>query len=135
MSEKSHTWVKRARYILSFCGLVSIISGFVVAFFLYISLDDQVLQNGEIFYIALATIFVLCLGFIFGFINLFIGRELVKKHRWAWIGGIILGVIYLLSIFFPVGGILLYSLFRAKALFEIKEAAGSQSVSDTSRDD
>lgn len=115
-------WVKIARYILNFCVLSSFLAGLLGALMFYIAYDEVNLQKGELIYIIFTGVFLIVLGLGFGFLNLVVSRGLAKGDRWAWTGGVILGVMYLTSLFFPIGAFLLFSLFRAKKLFGLKES-------------
>jgi hypothetical protein len=61
---------------------------------------------------------LLCCG-AFAAANFAVAAGLARGARWAWIGGLVLGGLYLPSACFPFGGALFYALLQpgARALF------------------
>ena len=119
MSTGSEQWIDYARYTRYFCGACYFLLAFLgFPMFFGIGMADGMRDEEALIFGAIFGVLMFGICAVVGVLNFVIANGLSKRRKWAWIGGIACGVLYLGSACFPFGAILLYAMFQNQKAFE-----------------
>lgn len=121
MNTNSEKWIDYARYSLYFCGACYFLLALLGApMFFGIALSDGMQEEEAIVFGLIFGVFMFVICAAVGVMNILVANNLAKRKKWAWIGGIAFGVLYVGSACFPFGALLLYAMFQNQQAFETK---------------
>lgn len=122
MSDQIEKWIDYARYTLIFCWVCYVFLAFLGFPIAYLAtLEDRTLSDDEkLLFIGILGGLLFVISIIIGVLNFAVSDGLKKRRKWAWIGGLILGILYVPSACLPFGGVILYAMIKNQTAFDPK---------------
>jgi uncharacterized membrane protein YdcZ (DUF606 family) len=100
------------------CYVFLSLIGFPIAYL--IASEDRAFDQPaeDIIFTVIMGSLIFLVSIVVSFLNFVVAYGLKKRRKWAWIGGLILGVLYTPSICFPFGAVILFALFKNQKAFD-----------------